>query len=842
MFRKKGGGVDYLIRVVLALAVFSAGGWAMPQTQELKGKVVNASGSSLAEAVCTLKGIGLPAGGIGVTTDEKGDFNFPGLAPGKYDLACTAVDHMPVSQKGLEVTSADPLLLRVVLPEAEVVRQTVEVRESAATVSPESSTPPSHLGSPALITLPLLQQEFKAALPVVPGVVRSPDGKMNIKGSVENQGMLLVDSAETVDPITGSYSIDLPIDAVESIEVFKTPYNVEFGHFSGGLTSLLTKPTIDRWEFQLNDLVPGIRIKSGHIVGISDNSPRFRFTGPLSSRLTMSETFDYYMHRQPVRGLPWPHNETNRQGVTSFTNFQYVISPEHLTTFNLHIFPARQQFADIDSLVPQSASSDYGQTGFSLSMQDHLVFKSGGLLTSAVKYMRFSSYAHGQGIADMQITPNGWGGNFFNAYTRTSDQGEARETYQFPRLQWKGQHELKVGGDVVFRTYNGVSQSHPVNVLRVDNSLAEQISFSGPGQLGAHDTEAGIFAQDHWAISDRFSLDAGLRFSGQTIGHTAVFSPRLGFVYAPGKKARTIFRGGIGVFYDRMPLLAGSFTENPTRVVTLFGIQGIPLGPSITYQNAYARYGKSGYQILPPGQDLDSTPYNVTWNAEVDRQIVSRVTVRFSYLSSRTYDLFLVGPQQLAGMNPLLLMTNSGGSRYGEYESTVRFRISKFADVNSSYVHSTARGDLNTLSQVYVPFEQPVIRPNYFADLNSNVPDRWVTWGRFNLPWKITASPIVDLHTGFPYSAVDALQNYVGQPNSLRLPVFMSLDLKLSKDFRIPFLPWVNKHNLRGAISVYNLTNHLNPRDVYNNVTSPYFGHLAGPQHIFLEPFLDFVY
>jgi hypothetical protein len=101
---------------------------------------------------------------------------------------------------------------------------------------------------------------------------------------------------------------------------------------------------------------------------------------------------------------------------------------------------------------------------------------------------------------------------------------------------------------------------------------------------------------------------------------------------------------------------------------------------------------------------------------------------------------------------------------------------------------------------------------------------------------------VLDLHTGFPYSAVDALENYVGQPNSLRLPTFMSFDLKLSKDFRIKFLPWVRNHTIRGALCVYNVTNHLNPRDVYNNVTSPNFGHPAGPQHRFLDPLVDIVY
>ena len=52
----------------------------------------------------------------------------------------------------------------------------------------------------------------------------------------------------------------------------------------------------------------------------------------------------------------------------------------------------------------------------------------------------------------------------------------------------------------------------------------------------------------------------------------------------------------------------------------------------------------------------------------------------------------------------------------------------------------------------------------------------------------------------------------------------------------------MRNHTLRGAIGVYNVTNHLNPRDVYNNVTSPYYGHFAGPQHRTFEPFLDLAY
>ena len=827
----------------LVLAVFTAAGWAFPQTQDLKGEVVNAKGLPIAGAICTLTGNRLPAAGVVVTTGERGGFGFPGLVPGEYDLACAAVDHMPVEQKGLEVNATTGVSVRVVLPDAVVAREKVEVHETAPTVRNESGAPTARLSSPELTALPLVQQQFKAALPLVPGVVRTPDGKINIKGSVENQGMLLVDSTEMVDPVTGSYSIDVPIDAVESVEVYKTPYNAEFGHFSGGLTSLLTKAPSSKWDFELNDLVPTARIESGHIVGIADNSHRLSFTGPLAgSRLTMSESFAYIMNKQPVRGLPWPDNETKREGFNSFTNFQTVFSSQHFATFNVHVFPVRQQFADINSLVPQTASSDYGQQGFSLGGADHYLFTSGGLLTSLVQYTHFSSYGHGQGPADMQVTPNGWGGNFFNSYTRSSNQLEAQETFQFPQKAWQGQHQLKVGGDAIYRSYDGTSISRPVDVLRANGSLAERIEFSRAGLLEATDREEGLFVQDHWALRERLALDLGLRVSGQTLGKAATIAPRLGVVYAPGRSDRTILRGGIGVFYDRAPLLAGSFTSNPIQVVTRFDAQGIPVGPPVTFQNAYAIVRNSAIQAVPSGQDLDSTPYNVTWNVELDREVHSHVLLRLSYLSSRTYDLFVVGPERLPGTNPLLLLTNNGSSVYNEFETTVRVRTGEHADLNVSYVHSQARGDLNTLSQIFVPFQQPVIQSNVFADLPSSVPNRLVTWGRFQVPWKITASPVLDWHTGFPYSAVDVLQNYVGQPNSLRFPAFFAIDLKLSKDFRIPFVPYVRNHTLRGALAIYNLTDHLNPRDVYYNIASPYFGHFAGPQHIMFDTFLDVVF
>lgn len=819
---------------------------AMPLTQDLKGEVVDEKSKPIMGAVCTLTsaraGV-LPGAGLSQTTTERGEFVFPGLEPGTYDLVCAAIGTEPVEQKNIEVTNQPLPLMQIALPAKTVIRQQVEVHEKISPVGQQSSSTPAQLSAPQLQALPLAQQKFKAALPLIPGVVRLPDGRISIKGAGENQGMLLVDSADTVDPVTGSFSIDVPLDAIESMEVYKSAYNAQYGRFSGGLTSIETKPPSGQWHFELNDFVPSPRIRSGELVGIADDRPRVTLTGPLwANKLNFSESFTYDMGKQPVRGLAWPHNEIKTEGFSSFSSFQYIFASNHLMNVNVNFFPLRREFANIDSLIPQTASSNYGQRGVTFGATDRYLLDSGAVATTLVQITKFDSYSHGQGPLDMSVTPNGYGGNYFNSWTRSSNEQEISEVYQLPHKQWLGKHELRAGADYVHRTYDGSSQSRPVQLLRPDGTLAERIDFSGPGTLSVEDSEWAGFVQDHWSFNDHLALDAGLRYSGQIIGTAAAVAPRLGLVYSPGASGRTIFRGGVGVFYDRIPLLAGDFVNNPTRTVSMFDPQGLLQGPPITYQNVYVRVDEKGEHVSTKAHHLSSTPYNVTWNMEMDRELGPRVLTRVSYLFSRTFDEFIIDPQNFLGSTPVLLLTNTGGSRYHEFETTVRVHASERTDFNISYIYSLTRGDMNTLGQIYVPFEQPVIRPNVFATLPANVPNRVVTWGRFKVPWGVTATPLLDVHTGFPYSNVDVLQNYVGIANNQRFPTFFSLDMKLSKDFNLPLTSWLKNHKFRGALQIYNLTNHTNPLDVYSNVASPYFGHFVGFQHRLFDVSIDIVY
>jgi hypothetical protein len=505
-------------------------GWcfarAMPSIQTIRGEVLDEKNIPIAEAPCTLTSRLLPTDGLTRTTDYKGHFEFTGLQPGTYSLLCAAAGYIPL-KRTVEVTDVSPPDLQMILPPQVVMHQTVEVREKADTVGTAPSAPSAKLGNEQLASLPLVEQKFKAALPYLPGVIRTPDGRINIKGVPDSQGQLLVNSAESADPVTGNLAIDVPVVAIDSLQVYKNTYDAQYGGFTGGLTTIHTRPPSQKWEFEVQNIPPNPRIKNGTLVGIADYNPRLYITGPLiTNRLSFSESLGYDIDKQPVRGLAWPHNEIWTHDFNSFTDLHYVFSSHHLLTATGNVFPLRRQFADINSLVPLAASSDYGQHGFQITLTDQFITSGGGIFTTMLDGMQFYSWGHGEGGANMLVTPNGWGGNFFNAYQRNSEQEQLSETYKFPRLKWWGKHEWTLGAGFLNRIYNGNSRSRT----------------GEPGAAGRHCHGADRLSWERacWprgTLKDPLSspttgcptiglsLDLGLRYAGQTLGRAANIAP-----------------------------------------------------------------------------------------------------------------------------------------------------------------------------------------------------------------------------------------------------------------------------------------------------------------------------
>lgn len=792
---------------------------AQGQTSPIAGVRVLLSGAQVISALSTV-------------TDEEGRYQFAGLAEGEYTIEAGGQNFEPQTANvmiadGSSVSRDFRLRLKAIL-------QTTVVREQAGPIQTESSSSSPTVTDKQLNELPLgkVNHNSYLASPVVPSVVQTPNGVLSIKGASENEGMLLVNSAEAVDPVTGRFVVPVPPEVIDSVSIMETAYDAEYGGFSGGLTEIKTKLPSEQWHFELNDFIPGLRGKNGQLKGIQDETPRAVVTGPLwKQKLNFTAVASFQFDRPPVRGLPWPYNETITRGAGIMTIFQAIFSNKHVMNISTNIFSRHVQFADINALVPQSASSDDGQHGFWLGANDNYELSSGMLLNTVLRYTRVDSYARGQGSAPMLIEPEGWGGNYFDAVTRTGQQVQGFSTLHFPDWKWHGLHEVKIGANLTYRSYGALDQAHPIELLNESGALVEEISFDGFGILHGNDAEFSEFIHDHWAAGDHMAFDVGARIVSQSQGRDLALAPRAAIAYSPGASQATVIRAGAGMFYSRVPLLTTDFADNLTRVVTLYDGRGNVMGPATLYQSTYLQGSDAGF-LRSTGR-LDRAARNLTWNIEVDHELRHDLQARLNYLVSQTTDLPVVIPLPAlpSGGNSALGLSDTGSSHYYGVQGTVQYKPNERQELNISFLHSKARGDLNIPSDVFVPFQQPVIHPNLSGILPSDVPNRFVVWGTFTLPMKLVVAPVADTHTGLPYSVVDAFQNYVGEPNAARFPMYFSLDLQVTRDFPMSALPLLEKaknRTIRAGIFSFDVTNHRNANAVFNSLASPYFGAFAG--------------
>jgi hypothetical protein len=840
------------IKHCLVLAFFClfvvGGGFAQPRTGSagVRVLVTDAQQRAVSGAVCSLRPVNNNAKGAATaSTDELGVAIFPAaLVPGNYILRVESPGFETINQHDLVVKDGEITEVSISLKIAAVTENVTIAApaDEATNVQAGSSTAAGILQRQSLQRLPLAAARVDQALPLIPGVVRSATGEISIGGATEQQSTLLINGLNASDPASGNFRLNLPIDSVESVQVFQHPYTAEYGAFTGGVAAVETRRGKDQWHFEVNDFLPDLRFKGGHIRGVAEDTPRVNFNGPLiKDRLFLSQSAAYSIAKQTVRGLPFPVNETKSEAQGYFSQLDLILSNRHTQTFTFGYFPQRDQFVNLDFFRPQPVTPNYKQKDFVVTVRDRYQVGE-GLLQSAFSFKRFDADVWGQGESEQTLTPTVEQGNYFASQARHSHRLELFEVYTSPAKHILGAtHEVKVGFD-----FNKVDSllnysARPVNVVRQDDTLAERIVFRGVRPIEAQNREYVGFGQDRLLVRPNLSFDVGLRFEDQRIGKESNLAPRAGFAWSPFKSDRTVLRGGVGLFYDKVPLNIRSFGRYPSRVVTQYAADGVTVIDSHHFVNVLV--DTSPIEPLDfrkqAGGDAGFVPENLKWNVQLDQIVTRWLDLRTNLTGSRTNHIYIVNPELDFRGRSGIVLRSAGQATYRALELTARIRLPHKDQFFVSYVRSRSRGDLNDFNSYFGDFGAPVIRQNQYSNLPFDVPNRLLAWGTINLPRRITIAPIFEVRSGFPYSVRDAEQNFVGIRNSdqTRFPTFLSLDAEIAKEFQV-----TKKYGVRLSLRVFNATNHFNPRDVRSNTDDPQFGEFFSSYHRFFSGGFDIIF
>ena len=535
--------------------------------------------------------------------------------------------------------------------------------------------------------------------------------------------------------------------------------------------------------------------------------------GPLvRQKLYIFQSFDYRFVRVPVVPLPPLQRDQQFETFDSSTQFDWLPSTRHHLTALLDIYPQNLSFMNLNAFNPQPTTPDFRQRGFQISLNETWTIGA-SVLQSYFSAKRYDVHVFpASGITgDLILFPEQDSGTWFNRQDRESRTYSWSQIFRAADVHAAGTHSLSLGYTYQHAAYDGTVANQPVRVLREDSTLSQLIQFTAPAVLNAGAGNLSFFVQDHWAPVRRIALDLGVRFDHEGISSQSLnVAPRLGIVFAPTNDNKTAIRGGIGLFYDKIPLDVATFLAYPAEIITQFAPDGVTVlsGPS-----TFTHIG-----VGPQGLHV---PYSVAWNVQGDRELHHNILLRVGYEQRLTHRDYFVQP--VFAPLPEFDLVNRGAQTYREFQVTLRWQTGERSTLFASYVRSHARGDLNNFGQFYDNFPNPILRPNEFGLLPYDAPNRFLCWGVFGLPWKVDFSPVLDVHNGFPFSRVDNDLNFVGpRDQGGRFPVFGSLDVQIVRPFRIKFHH--HKPVIRAGIKVFNVTNHFNPRDVQENIFSPNFG------------------
>jgi hypothetical protein len=789
----------YLLTGIISLFISSVS--FAQQNGSLSGQVVDALGAIIVGASVTA----VSADGKEKTTtsNQRGDFTISGLAPGKYTVRVSAPNFAFYENAEVEIGAGAQETLSVVLT-VEGVQEQVEVSSGD-----ELSTDPSNNASATVLkegdleALPDDPDELESALQALAGPSAGPNG-----------GQIYIDG------FTGGRLP--PKESIREIRINQNPFSAEYDRLGFGRIEILTKPGTDKWRgqafFNFNDA----RLNSRNPFALNRAPSQTRFFGGNVSGPVQKGKSSFFLdisNRQLDNNavvnaliLDPSLNIVNFNEEFQVPNRRFSISPRFDYQINENnTLVARYSFTNANVENQGIGGTSLPDRAYETNITEHEFRLTETMIINpkTVNETRFQyefenrEQAGDNSIPTISVGSAFTGGGSQIGLSFNRSHSWELQNYTTTALGKNSEHSLKFGARLRGITFKDRSENNfggtftfiNLNDYRaaiLGNAIPTQYSLStGNPEQSISQTDIGVFATDDWRVSPALTLSFGLRYENQTnISDNLNFAPRFSFAWSPGaggaRPPKTVFRGGIGVFYERFGeslslqaerfngvnqqnFIVNSFDPDPERqaaaalllsqpVFTLSGVTNVPTAAQI--QSILP----SSSTVWRVAEDLRS-PYTIQTALGVERQLPARSTLSLFYIGSKTLHLLRarninapICPLQTDCENAPL-PDPTAGNIY-QYESSgvlnqhqmiVNFRtmLSQGISVFGNYRLGYAKGDSDGAGSF----------PAYSYDLSDeygrssfDIRHNFFFGGNFSMPWGISVSPFIIANSGRPFN------------------------------------------------------------------------------------------
>ena len=217
-------------------------------TGSISGYVVDPSGGLVSEAAVTLvhTATGMTRKSV---ADAAGNFIFPGLEGGEYELRITKAGFKTAERKGIVLATGERISVGQVVMELGALSETVSVTADASAVQVVGSDRGDLVTGRQVEDLLVRGRNVTDLVQLIPGVVLDSTeeeigGGANfyVQGSRRTMNNVAVDGVPAVDMGNGyQYKMVVSQSAVAEVRILISNYQAEFGRMAGSNIQIVTK-------------------------------------------------------------------------------------------------------------------------------------------------------------------------------------------------------------------------------------------------------------------------------------------------------------------------------------------------------------------------------------------------------------------------------------------------------------------------------------------------------------------------------------------------------------------------------------------------------------------------
>jgi carboxypeptidase family protein len=806
-----------------------------PPAHSLSGTVLDPSSAEVAEAQVTLL---TSSGSIqaSTTTDRVGYFFFDDLPRGKYRLSIHAVGFKDALVE-VNLSAKPPLPLRISLAisaVSEVVSVTADDAIPQTSSDASENLNANNITRDALDRVPVFDLDYITLL-----------SRFLSDDAIATSGVsLVVNGVEANGP-------GVSASAVQEVKINQNPYSARFARPGRARVEITTKAGTPAYHGTVNFLTRN---------SVFDASNFFAATKPSESRYMEEGSFTGPLGRDKRNTflLSLEQDNDNRQAVVHAFGSSSTTIDQNVPAPQRHFFGSFRAFHDFDNGDQVWVGYSYEDQKLKNQGVGGLVLSEAGYTTGFTEHELNVSYRHifsskwvnqlrflfghndnptTSNVAAPQMVVQGFftGGGAQADLHRTEAHFDGTDFVTYT----SGRHMLVFGIDVPdlsrrgsddFTNQQGTYTFADINAFNAKQPAGFRIQ-TGNGHLVFWERIVSGFMEDSVRIKPNLSVTLGVRYYFQNYFNDDVnnFAPRFAFAYAPTPKAKTVLRGGAGIFYDR---------SGNRSIADLLHFNGVnllrqivtppPGGLFVPFPVTPADLAGVPTSLVQLDPQL-RIPYIVQYSFGIERQITSKSTFSATYVGTRGIDLFMsrdinapLAPNYLARPNStfgqIRQIESEGYQKGNSLELTFRGKPTKYFAGQAQYILGKSYN--NTSGIPYFPG-------------NSNFPN--LDWARSDNDRRHKFDLLGTFEPSSLFSLGVALQAYSGKPvniitgldsngdgvfndrpdgglaarNSLHGPGLLNLDVNVAHDFHFK----KEKKDgpvLTAALNIFNILNHPN--------------------------------